>query len=159
MSDYVSNKQIFREFTQQGGAVLRNENRFFVERDGQGGWKPVEPTDRFVSADELGKNFGLWKDEELSTGMWFWKEVQRPLDGKVQDDEVKTMASVLKNVHDSPVPGSWYPNGAYRDYDRLLSEKTELTIKPDGANLHTDWQTLSRNCLHSFSVASNSYLV
>lgn len=159
MSDYVSNKQIFKEFTQTGSAMLRDQNRYFVERDGAGGWKPVEPTDRFVPADELGKNFGLWKDEEITTGHLWWKDTVRPLDGQVQADEVVTMAAVLKNVHDSPVPGSIYPNLAYRDYDRLLSNSTELTITKDGANLHTDWQTLSRNCLHSLSVASNSYLV
>ena len=159
MSDYVSNKQIFREFTNTGKAMLRNENRYFVERGQDGSWQPVEPSDRFVSADELGKNFGLWRDQEITTGHLWWKETVRPLDGQAQPDEVITMADVLKWQHDSPVPGSFYPNLAYRDYDVLLSSRTELEIKPEGANLHTDWQTLHRDCKHSLSVNSNSFLV
>ena len=154
---YVSNKQIRKEFTQTGSAMLRDQNRYFVERDGNGGWKPVEPTDRFVSADELGKNFGLWKDEEVTTGHPWWKETVRPLDGQVQNEEVVTMASVLKQVHDSDI-GSYYPNHAYADYDRLLSKTTDMTITKDGANLHTDWQTLGRYTLHALSVQQNSYL-
>ena len=159
MSDYVSNKQVFREFTQQGKALLRDESRYFVERGQDGKWTPVEPSDRFVPADELGKNFGLWRDELITTGHLWWKETVRDLDGQVQPDEVVTMASVLKQRHDSPVPGSIYPNLAYRDYDVLLSSKTELDIKPEGATLKTDWQTLERRSKHSLAVESNSYLV
>ena len=159
MSDYVSNKQVYREFNQQGQALVRNENRYFVERQEDGAWKPVEPSDRFVSADELGRDFGLWKDERITKGILFWKKEIRPKDGIVQQDEVVTMASVMKQQHDSPVPGGVYPNGAYHDYDRLLPLNTELSLTSDGGVLKTEWQTRYRHCEHALSVLTNDYLV
>ncbi len=156
---FVSNKQVYREFTNDGKATLRDEDRYFVERQDDGGWKVVEPADRYVSADELGKEFGLWKDQKVTTGHLWWKKTVRPLDGKVDADEVVPMAEVVKQRHDSPVAGSFYPNRAYRDYDQLLPVNTDLKITPEGASLHTDWQVQGRGCLHLLEVNTNSYLV
>lgn len=155
---FVSDKPIQREFTNQGQAVLRNEHRYFVERDADN-WKLVEPSDRFVPAQELGQKFGLWKDKEITEGHLWWKETVRPLNAQIEPDEVVPMGQVLRMPHDSPVPGSIYPNFAYQDYYHLESKNTELKITPDGAILHTDWNTVGRYCRHAHSAENNPYLI
>ncbi|MBX3170932.1 MAG: hypothetical protein KF760_26225 [Candidatus Eremiobacteraeota bacterium] len=157
---YVSDRQVYKEFTSAGQPVVRNANRFFVEKKEDGQWALVEPSDRFVSNDELGRNFGLWKDERITTGHLWWKKEQRPLNGTVEADEVVPMADVMKQQFDSRVAGSFYPNSAYHDYDRLQPLKTELTLSKEGnCNLHTDWKTLYRHCENSLYVNDSSYLV
>lgn len=137
---YVSDKQTYREFSNSGQAMVRDDDRYFVERQSDGNWKIVEPTDRFVSTDELGKNFGLWQDREITKGHLWWKEVTREKNGLVEPDEVITMAEVMRQQCDSVVG----PDGFGYDLDRLQPLKTELTLTKDGGNLHTDWKTLYR---------------
>lgn len=153
---YTSDRQIVREFTKDGQVVARNRDRFLVERQDDG-WKMVEPTDRFVSTEELGKNFGLWKDEEKTTGMLWWKKTERPFNGQIEGDEVIPMGDVLKTQHDSIV--SYYPNTSYHRSDRLMALSSELTLTKDGGNLHTNWQNLYRHDTSDFGLARNSYLV
>lgn len=156
---YVSNKTVNREFSNSGQAMLRRNDRYFVERNEDGGWSIVEPTDRFVSTNELGADFGLWKDKKVTKGHLWWKKTIRPLDGKVDKDEVIPMGQVLRQQHDSPIAGTTYPNRAYKDYHRLVAQKSELTVTPDGGTLKTDWETLYRHTEHSLSTVSNRYLV
>lgn len=53
-------------------------------------WKPVDRLDRSIGDLELSNSYGLWRDKEKTSGALFWKQVERPADGKVQNDEVKS---------------------------------------------------------------------
>lgn len=155
---YISNKPVVREFNNQGEAMLRRNDRYFVERNEEGGWDIVEPADRFVSTNELGADFGLWKDKKITKGHLWWKETIRPLDGKIDQDEVISMGEVLRTPHDSFVDHP-YPNRTYRRYDNLLANKAELTLTADGGNLHTDWTTRYRHTTQNdWGTSKNRYL-
>ena len=93
---YVSDRPVVREFNNQGQAMLRRADRYFLERNEEGGWDIVEPEDRFVSTGELGSQFGLWQDKEITEGHLWWKKTVRAKDGKVDQDEVLSMGQVLK---------------------------------------------------------------
>lgn len=158
MSDYVSNRPVIREFNNQGQAMLRRADRYFVERVKDGGWKVTQPEDRFVSTEELGSDFGLWQDKEVTEGHLWWKKVVRPLDGVVDQDEVVPMGQVMRTPHDSFVDYP-YPNRSYRRYDNLLATSTTLELKPEGGTLHTDWQTQYRHTTqNNWGTAYNKYL-
>lgn len=158
MITHTSNQPVRREFSNAGQGVLRLEDRFLVERQEDGSWAPVAPQDRFVPNEELGSKFGLWKDEQVTTGMLWWKEVVRPLDGKVDSEEVVPMGQVLKQQHDSFAGYPW-PNHTFRNYDRLQPEKTELQLGVDGGTLKTDWSTLFRHeTQNDWGTVRNRYL-
>lgn len=155
---YVSNRPVVREFNNQGQAMLRRADRYFVERTDDGGWEVAQPEDRVVSTNELGSDFGLWKDKEVTEGRFWWKKVIRPKDGIIDQDEVVSMGAVLRDQHDSFVDHPW-PNRSYGRYDRLRADKVELTLSPDGGNLKTDWNTEYRHTLQNgWGKAYNGYL-
>lgn len=158
MSDYVSNRPVIREFNNQGQALLRRADRYFVERKDDGGWEVTQPADRFVSADELGSKFGLWQDKEITEGHLWWKKTVRAKDGVIDQDEVIPMGQVMSTHHDSFV-GYPYPNHTYRTYDNLLATDTTLQLKTDGGTLHTDWTTQSRHITQNdWGTSYNRYL-
>lgn len=158
MITHSSNQPIRREYTDAGKAQLKLEDRFLVERQEDGAWKTSEPQERFISQDELGSRFGLWRDQEVVTGHLWWKEVVRPLDGKIDAEEVLPMGRVLKQEHDSFAGYPW-PNHTFRNYDRLQPQKTELQLSADGGNLRTDWSTLYRHeTQNDWGTVSNRYL-
>lgn len=155
---YISNRPVIREFTDQGQALLRRADRYLVERTDDGGWEATKPEDRFVSTGELGSEFGLWQDKEITKGHLWWKKVIRPKDGKIDQDEVLSMGRVLKTHHDSYVDSPW-PNRSYQRYDQLRAEKTELTLTAEGGNLHTEWNTEKRHTLQNgWGKSYNRYL-
>ena len=155
---YVSDRPVVREFNNQGQAMLRRADRYFVERNEEGGWDTTQPEDRFVRTDELGSQFGLWQDKEITEGHLWWKKTIRAKDGKIDQDEVVPMGQVLKGQHDSFV-GHPYPNHTYKQWDRLRADKTELTLSPEGGSLHTDWTTEFRHTTqNNWGTAYNKYL-
>lgn len=158
MTNYVSNRPVTREFSDSGQARLRLEDRFFVERKEGGDWQVVAPTDRFVSMDELGAGFGLWKDQEITQGHLWWKQTVRPLDGKIDADEVVPMAKVMRQDHDSFVGYPW-PNHTFRSYDHLQVNKTDLNLTTSGGTLTTDWTTMYRHeTQNDWGTVNNVYL-
>jgi hypothetical protein len=52
-------------------------------------WSLVDSVEKGISAEELKDSYGLWNDRELTSGALFWKKTLRPLDGKIQGDEVR----------------------------------------------------------------------
>jgi hypothetical protein len=156
--NYVSNRPVVKEFNNSGQAMMRRADRYFVERKDEGGWELTQPEDRFVSTDELGQDFGLWKDKEITEGSLWWKKVIRPKDGKIDQDEVLSMGEVMRTGHDSFVDHP-YPNRTYRRYDRLQASKTELNLQQDGGTLHTDWTTQFRHTTQNdWGTVSNRHL-
>jgi hypothetical protein len=157
--NYISNVRVLKEFNDRGQTLLKRSDRYLVERNEEGGWDITRPADRFVSADQFGANFGLWKDKEVTEGHLWWKKVIRPLDGKVDQDEVLPMGEVLRQHHDTFVEHP-YPNRSIATYDQLRSHKTELALTPDGGNIHTEWNVQRRhNIRNDLGRVSNGYLV
>lgn len=158
MSDFVSNRPVVREFNKQGQPLLRRFDRYLVERTEDGGWEPTQPTDRFVSAEELGSKFGLWQDKEISEGHLWWKETSRPKDGVIDKDEVVTMADVMSTPHDTLL-GYSATSPAHANYETLLATDTTLELTTDGGTLHTDWVSQSRHVeVAGYGVVYNHYL-
>jgi hypothetical protein len=131
----TSEKRLVKAYD-NGEVVLKNEDRILVEKQADGSWRKVTPGDRFVSMDELGKNFGLWKDQEVSRGLIF-SETVRPLNGAIEADEVVEMGAVLNDTRLVPVDGRF-------TYDRLRPENAELKLDADGGELRTDWEKVER---------------
>ena len=155
---YVSNRPVVREFNNQGQAMLRRADRYFVERTEDGGWEVTQPSERIVDTAELGSNFGLWRDKEVTEGALWWKKVIRPLDGNIDADEVVPMGQVMRKTHDTFVDYP-YPNRSYRRYDNLRAEKTTLELTPEGGKLHTDWTTQRRHIVqNNWGTSYNKYL-
>jgi hypothetical protein len=157
-TNYQSNKPLYYEFTNKGKPVVRDADRYLVERQSDGTWKQVDHTDRVISNEDLGKNFGLWKDRQITKGHLWWKKIVRPYDGEIQEDEVLPMAQVMRTQFDSEVPGSIYPNLAYRDFDRLQARDTSVTLSKDGGIMHTEWTTLYRHTENTLYAVTNPYL-
>ncbi|MBI3927182.1 MAG: hypothetical protein HY319_16720 [Armatimonadetes bacterium] len=68
-----------------------------VHRQEGGPWSPVDKLENGVSGQELDSSYGLWNDREVTSG-WFWnKKVERPLDGKLQADEVTSFEEYKKD--------------------------------------------------------------
>lgn len=62
-----------------------------VKRSEESGeFEPVDKIDSAITSEELDANYGIWVDREVTKGALWWKKVERPKDGKVQPDEVKT---------------------------------------------------------------------
>jgi len=138
---YKSNKELRREVMADGTPVVRMDRHLFVERQADGSWKTVAPGHRTVSKQELEKSFGLWNDEEVTSGHLFLKKVVRPRNGRIESDEVITMAKVMSDKYDYAV----YPqNDDNHVCDRLAARNVELTLTPNGGTLHTDWEIMAR---------------
>jgi hypothetical protein len=67
-----------------------DDHSVLVERDESGHWNPVETLEHGIEDADLCKRYGLWVDREVTSGFWRWKKTERPLDGQVQNDEVRT---------------------------------------------------------------------
>lgn len=62
-------------------------------RQSQDGWQPVDQLDGALDRFTFEKDFGIWQDQEIShkEGVWPFnrrKVVDRPVDGKIDADEV-----------------------------------------------------------------------
>lgn len=96
--EYVSGVGLRRVLSNSGQAQLQLKDRILVERQqDDGGWKPTESGDRFVA--DVGSQFGLWKDTEVTEGHLWWKKVVRPLDGQINADEVLSVSEVIDRDH------------------------------------------------------------
>lgn len=154
---YVSNSPVYREYNSQGQAMLRRADRYFVERKDDGSWAPAAPEDKVVSHQQLGEKYGLWQDKEITEGSLWWKKTVRPLDGKIDADEVLPMGPIMSQPYDSYVYR--YPNPQFAEYDRLISKNTQLELTTSGGILHTDWETQFRHTERTWSAFTSSYLV
>lgn len=74
-------------------------------------WSLVDRVDRDVSFDDLKASYGAWKDVEITKGALFWKKTVRPLDGVIQNDEVKEY--------------QWEYPGEMRKFDRMYKPPIE----------------------------------
>lgn len=158
---YVSNKPVYREFLNNGTAVLRRKDRVFVERKDEGGWDTVGHEERTIPKDELGADFGLWKDKEITEGKLWWKKTIRPKDGIIQEDEVVGMGAVISTHQDQHVKRNTYGDKGL--YKKLVADTVTLTM-PEGSgrgSLETEWHVDDTRWLHySYGgVQDNVYLV
>lgn len=158
---YVNNKPVYREFLNNGTAVLRRKDRYFVERKDEGGWETVGHEARSVPKDELGADFGLWKDKEITKGKLWWKKTIRPKDGLIQEDEVLSMGAVISTHHDNHLHRNTY--GDQGLYEKLVADDVSLNM-PEGSgrgSLDTQWHVDDTRWLYyNYGQAQNNvYLV
>ncbi|MFA7481141.1 MAG: hypothetical protein WC314_11610 [Vulcanimicrobiota bacterium] len=159
--NYVSHKPVYREFLQNGTPVLRRKDRYVVKRNEEDGWDFVGHKAGSVPKDELSQNYGLWRDKEITEGELCWKKTVRPLDGKIQDDEVFSMAWVMSLHHDQHVHRN--TNGDQGLYKRLMAENVTLNM-PEGSSLgtlDTQWHTSQERWFrYGYGLSQdNTYLV
>lgn len=158
---YVNHKPVYREFLNNGTPVLRRRDRYFVKRNEEGGWDTVDHKAGSVPKDELGQDYGLWKDKEITKGSLWWKKTVRPLDGEIQADEVVSMGAVISTHHDQHIRRNVY--GDQGLYEKLVADDVSLTM-PEGSGhgtLDTQWHVADTRWLHyNYGGAqTNTYLV
>ena len=156
---YVNSKPVYRDFMNNGTPVLRRKDRYFVERK-EDGWETVGHEERNVPRDELGADFGLWKDKEVTTGKLWWKKTVRPKDGIIQEDEVVSMGAVISTHHDQHIKRNTYGDKGL--YDKLIPDSVSLSVPEDSGHgtLDTKWHVDDTRWLHYMGgPQTNVYLV
>lgn len=158
MSDYISHRALTNGTLPGGQRVVQDGDRFLVEKDKDGSYQFVEPTDRFVSYQDLDKGFGLWQDKKATHGIWPLKHVDRPLDGKIQPDEVLPFAKEYQKAGQFATLGGMYPG--YPLLNRSEPSGGSLQLHRDGtSDLTTQWQANYKWSPDDYSLFQKSYLL
>lgn len=106
--------------------AIRGTGYNLVQRDEAGEYHPVDAFSSDVSASDLEDRYGIWKDREVTQGMWFWKRTVREADGQVQPDEVKSFASFRETQTSMQ---SKDPKKAFGEMDLLTMESAEIRVQ------------------------------
>ncbi|MBI3928863.1 MAG: hypothetical protein HY319_25200 [Armatimonadetes bacterium] len=116
VKDQLNGRDVYR--------VASNRHAYLVHTADDGKtWEPVDKLDHSLGKEELYGSYGIWKDEELSSGVWMFKTVHRPLDGVPQNDEVESFRSMsFHEQHGSP---------GFFSEEWLVYRMTGCNVRPD----------------------------
>lgn len=116
-------------------ALSTQDGQYLVKYDDQGqNWSLVGRLDNDLSQDELVGHYGLWKDQEITSGHLWNKKVERPKDGQIQQDEVTTFASM--NGMSTSIENPW----PTIDQVQLLSFSLNHAWQPGAPALMETWR-------------------
>ncbi len=137
--DQVNGKKAFR-VGETGGHLARLDMETME-------WTVVDSLDRGLSFNELKDSYGIWKDLEVTSGKIWWKKTIRPLDGKVQNDEIAEFMKSYQGTTQQSGKCYTAPKGTggvcYLD---TLAPEARIVLNPDGtepaAFLQETWKCI-----------------